>query len=124
VPPGSPGKSNPNLVKIFDSFATGRIAVKDPQVSGLTHPSTYLNQLWTEAGVPNTNRGTLHRHGELVQRRRKDRLRSMSWGDAGTGHTDIYHANFGLRVVRTDLGNRQRAIGAISDVCRTARGTG
>ncbi|MEP7242849.1 MAG: TonB-dependent receptor [Gammaproteobacteria bacterium] len=101
LPAGSVGASNPTLVKYYNNFAAGRIAVKDPGVGGMKNPSTYLNTIWTQAGVPNTTESfyedTLSSFavGEKTQS-------AYAMGDIG-GTTDVYHANFGVRVVKTDL---------------------
>jgi TonB-dependent receptor len=101
LPAGSVGKSNPNLVKYFDSFAVGRIAVKDPGVGGMTDPKTYLNTVWTQAGVPNSSEqffvDTLSSFG--VTEKTKS---AYVMGDLG-GTEDLYHLNLGVRLVRTEL---------------------
>jgi TonB-dependent receptor len=99
--PYSTPQTNPALVLNYNNFASGTIAVKNPVTGGMTNPSTYLNTLWTQAGIPN---GT--------EKFFKDALNSYDvkekttsvyvMGDAGdTG--GVYHANFGVRVVRTQL---------------------
>jgi iron complex outermembrane receptor protein len=97
--PYSTPQSNPNLLLNYKNFANGTIAVKNPVTGGMTDPATYLNTLWKQAGVPN---GT--------ERFFKDALNSYKvkekttaafvMGDAGN---DTYHANFGIRFVRTQL---------------------
>ncbi len=99
--PYSTPQSNPNLLLNYNNFAVGNIGVKNPVTGGLTNPSTYLNTLWAQAGVPN---GT--------EKFFKDALNSYDvkekttaayiMGDAGDAGS-IYHANFGVRIVRTDL---------------------
>jgi iron complex outermembrane recepter protein len=101
LPPGSVGRSNPQLVKLWDSFASGQISVKDIRAGGLDNPATYLNQVWTEAGVSNsTQQFFVDTVSSFGVEERTAALYIM--GDAGAD-TDIYHANFGIRVVRTDL---------------------
>ena len=99
--PYSTPQTNPNLLLTYNNFANGPIAVKNPVTGGMTDPATYLNTLWKQAGIPN---GT--------ERFFKDALNSYDvtekttsvfvMGDAG-GAGDVYHANFGVRVVRTQL---------------------
>src|SRR5262249_46656077 len=101
LPPGSVGKSNPNLVKYFDSFAVGRIAVKDPGVGGMTDPKTYLNTLWTQAGVPNsTEKFYVDTLSSFAVEEKTTAAYVMS--DFGS-NADLYHLNLGVRVVRTEL---------------------
>ncbi len=101
LPAGSPGASNPNLVKYYNNFAVGRIAVKDPGVGGMTNPATYLNTLWTAAGVPNTTESFFE--DTLSSFAVGEKTKSIYlMGDAGD-NTDLYHLNLGVRVVRTDL---------------------
>ncbi len=101
LPAGSVGRSNPQLVKYYNSFASGLIAVKDINAGGLSNPSTFLNQLWTEAGVPNTTQSLfIDTVSSFDVGETTAALYLM--GDAGKD-TDVYHANFGIRVVRTDL---------------------
>ncbi len=101
LPGGSVGSSNPNLVKYYNSFASGKIAVKDPGVGGMTNPGSYLSTLWTAAGVPNSaesfNPDTV---SSFTVNEKTKSLYLM--GDAG-GDTDVIRANFGIRVVKTDL---------------------
>lgn len=99
--PYSTPQTNPNLLLTYNNFANGPIAVKNPVTGGMTDPATYLNTLWKQAGIPN---GT--------EKFFKDALNSYDvkekttsafvMGDAG-GAGDIYHANFGVRIVRTQL---------------------
>jgi iron complex outermembrane receptor protein len=101
LPAGSPGASNPNLVKYYNNFAVGRIAVKDPGVGGMTDPANYLNTLWTQAGVANTTESFFE--DTLSSFAVGEKTKSIYlMGDAGD-NTDAYHANIGVRVVRTDL---------------------
>jgi len=97
--PYSTPQTNPSLVTTYNNFAVGNIAVKNPVTGGMTNPATYLNTLWAQAGVPNN-----------TEKFFKDALNSYDvkakttsvyvMGDAGDS---VYHANFGVRVVRTDL---------------------
>jgi iron complex outermembrane receptor protein len=99
--PYSTPQSNPNLYQVYRNFAVGNIGVKNPYTGGMTNPATYLNTLWSQAGVNNGTESFF-----------KDALNSYDvkektysgyvMGDAG-GADDIYHANFGVRVVKTEL---------------------
>jgi iron complex outermembrane receptor protein len=99
--PYSTPQTNPNLYLIYNNFASGPIGVKNPVTGGMTDPATYLNTLWKQAGVPN---GT--------EKFFKDALNSYNviekttsafvMGDAGDA-ANLFHANFGIRFVRTQL---------------------
>ncbi len=99
--PYSTPQTNPNLLMNYNNFANGLISVKNPYTGGMTNPSTYLNTLWNQAGVPNNS-----------ERFFKDALNSYNvqekttsfylMGDAEDAKGWV-HANFGVRVVRTDL---------------------
>jgi iron complex outermembrane recepter protein len=99
--PYSTPQTNPNLVTIYNNFGVGNIAVKNPVTGGMTNPSTYLNTLWAQAGVPNN-----------TEKFFKDALNSYDvkekttavyvMGDAGDAD-GVYHANFGIRAVKTQL---------------------
>ena len=99
--PYSTPQTNPNLYMVYNNFANGPIGVKNPVTGGMTDPATYLNTVWTQAGIPN---GT--------EKFFKDALNSYDvkekttsayvMGDAGDAN-NLFHANFGIRVVRTQL---------------------
>ncbi|HZF15440.1 MAG TPA: TonB-dependent receptor [Steroidobacteraceae bacterium] len=101
LPPGSAGASNPDLVKLYSSFASGTIAVKDPHVGGMTNPSTYLSTLWGAGGVANPNEAffedTISSFG-ITEKTTSFYL----MGDTGSSDSS-YHADFGVRVVKTQL---------------------
>ena len=101
LPAGSPGKSNPSLVKYYNSFASGKIAVKDPRVGGMTNPATYLNTLWSQAGVMNTTEALFT---DTLSSFAVEEKTSAAYvmGETGSDE-DRYHASFGVRVVRTQL---------------------
>ncbi|MBV8804457.1 MAG: TonB-dependent receptor, partial [Sinobacteraceae bacterium] len=97
--PYSTPQTNPNLFMKYNNFANGVIGVKNPWVGGMTNPATYLNTVWTQAGIPNGTE-TFFRdplNSFMVSERS---TAGFLMGDLGN---DIYHANFGVRVVRTDL---------------------
>ncbi len=99
--PYSTPQSNPNLLMNYNNFASGTIAVKNPYTGGMTNPATYLNTLWSQAGVANGTEAFF-----------KDALNSYDvketttsayvMGDAGDS-AGLFHANFGLRIVHTQL---------------------
>ena len=99
--PYSTPQSNPNLLLTYNNFANGPIAVKNPYTGGMTNPSTYLNTLWAQAGVPNTTE-TFFKDALNSYDVKEKTTSAYVMGDAGD-FGDAYHANFGLRVVRTDL---------------------
>lgn len=100
-PAGSPGASMPALGLLYDSFNSGPLLVKDPEVGGMTDPATYLSTLWAQGG-----------HANPAQSLVVDTLSSFKvqekttafylMGDVGDTEAD-YHANFGVRVVKTEL---------------------
>jgi iron complex outermembrane receptor protein len=101
LPAGSPGASLPNLGRVYNSFGAGPMLVKDPTVGGMTDPATYLETIWQQSGVPNATEQLF-----------VDTLSSFKVGEKGTAAYlmgDIgdsegdYHANFGVRVVKTEL---------------------
>jgi iron complex outermembrane recepter protein len=99
--PYSTPQTNPNLLQTYNNFAQGPIAVKNPVTGGMTNPATYLNTLWAQAGIPNN-----------TEKFFKDMLNSYNvkekttsafvMGDAGDAN-NLFHANFGVRIVRTQL---------------------
>jgi iron complex outermembrane recepter protein len=99
--PYSTPQSNPNLLLMVNNFGSGPIAVKNPYTGGMTNPATYLNTLWTAAGVPNNTEAFFK--DALNSYDVKEKTTSVFvMGDAGEPGGP-YHANFGIRVVRTDL---------------------
>jgi iron complex outermembrane recepter protein len=100
--------SNPSLAKTVKNFALGDIIVKDPVAGGMTDPSTFLETVWNNAhNVPTGS--TTANHTEALY---TDTLSSFQvhetteaaylMSDLG-GENDSFHANFGVRVVLTDL---------------------
>jgi TonB-dependent receptor len=99
--PYSTPQTNPNLLLITNNFGVGNIAVKNPYTGGMTNPATYLNTLWAQAGVPNGTE-TFFKDA-LNSYDVKEKTSSVFvMGDVGDTE-NLFHANFGLRVVRTDL---------------------
>ena len=99
--PYSTPQSNPNLLLTYNNFAVGPIGVKNPYTGGMTHPATYLNTVWTQAGVPNATE-TFFKDALNSYDVKEKTYSAFIMGDAGESG-DIYHANFGVRVVKTDL---------------------
>ncbi len=99
--PYSTAVSAPNLALTVNNFAVGNMIVKNPTTSGLNHPSTYLNQVWAGAGVPNNTEQFF-----------KDNLSSFDVTERTTAPylmldmgspSSRFHMNFGVRLVNTDL---------------------
>ncbi|MDP9014935.1 MAG: TonB-dependent receptor [Pseudomonadota bacterium] len=98
--PYSTPQTNPNLVSIYNNFAVGNIAVKNPVTGGMTNPATYLNTVWTQAGVPN---GTEKFFKDALNSYNIIEKTTAAFIMADVGELNVYHANFGVRIVRTDL---------------------
>jgi TonB-dependent receptor len=99
--PYSTATSNPALAATFPNFAVGNVLVKNPSVGGMNHPSTYLNQVWAGAGVPNTTERFFV--DQLSSFRVKERTTApYLMLDIG-GPSSRFHANFGVRLVNTTL---------------------
>ncbi len=97
--PYSTATTNPALAQMVNNFAVGNIIVKN--AATMSNPSTYLEQIWAGAGVPNT-----------TEKLFTDTLSSFSVREKTTaGYVmvdlgnkgDRFHANFGVRLVATDL---------------------
>ena len=99
--PYSTPQSNPNLALTYNNFAVGPIAVKNPYTGGMTNPATYLNTVWSQGGVPNGTETFFNDALNSYDVKEKT-YSGYIMGDAGEPG-DIYHANFGVRVVKTDL---------------------
>jgi iron complex outermembrane recepter protein len=99
--PYSTPQTNQNLLLIYNNFANGPIGVKNPVTGGMTDPATYLNTVWKGAGITNNTEAFF-----------KDDLNSYDvtekstalfiMGDSGDAG-GLFHANYGVRVVRTRL---------------------
>jgi iron complex outermembrane receptor protein len=99
--PYSTAVSNPGLALTVNNFAAGPIIVKNPSTSGIMNPSTYLQQVWAGAGVPN-----------MTEQFFKDGLSSFDVTERTTapylmidmgGPSSRFHMNVGVRLVNTDL---------------------
>jgi iron complex outermembrane recepter protein len=108
--PYSTGTTNPALLKSYNNFAVGSIGVKNPYVGGMTNPGTYLNTVWSGAGVPNTTE-TFFEDGLSSFHVHERTTAVYLMGDIGRKE-DHFHVNFGVRVVGTDLSidNGQSAV--------------
>jgi len=67
----------------------------------MTNPATYLNTLWSQAGVANGTE-TFFKDALNSYDVKERTYSGYVMGDAGDAG-DIYHANFGVRVVKTEL---------------------
>jgi iron complex outermembrane recepter protein len=99
--PYSTPLTNPKLAQTVSNFGAGNIIVKNPYTGGMTNPSTFLQQVWAGAGVPNTTEQFF-----------KDDLSSFDVTERTTapylmidmgGPTSRVHMNVGVRLVNTDL---------------------
>ena len=97
--PYSTPQTNPNLLLTVNNFGSGLIGVKNPYTGGMTNPATYLNTLWSQAGVTN-NTETFF----VDQLNSYDIINKTTaayiMGDTGDSW---YHANFGVRVVHNQI---------------------
>jgi len=99
--PYSTPQTNPNLLLTYNNFANGPISVKNPVTGGMTDPATYLNTVWNQAGVPNNTERFFA--DPLNSWDVKEKTSSVFvMGDSGDA-AGLYHANFGVRVVKTQL---------------------
>jgi TonB-dependent receptor len=99
--PYSTPQTNPNLLLTYNNFANGPIAVKNPVTGGMTDPATYLNTVWKGAGIPNGTETFFK--DPLNSYEVKEKTSSVYvMGDSGDA-AGLYHANFGVRVVKTQL---------------------
>jgi TonB-dependent receptor len=97
--PYSTALSDPGLVKVVNNFGAGQIIVKS--TATMTNPSTYLNQIWAGAGVPNTTE-KFFVDGLSSFQVNETTYAGYVMGDVG-GPADRFHLNFGVRVVDTNL---------------------
>jgi iron complex outermembrane receptor protein len=97
--PYSTGLSNPGLVKTVSNFGVGTIIVKNPAT--LSNPSTYLDQVWAGAGVPN-NTEKLFTDGLSSFKVQEETKSGYAMGDIGSP-SNRFHLNFGLRITQTNL---------------------
>jgi len=102
--PYSTAVSNPGLASTVKNFAAGNILVKNLSTGGMTNPSTFLNTVWSQAGVGGTpnNSEALFVDSLSSFRVREKTTAGYLMADLG-GPTNRFHANFGLRIVQTDL---------------------
>lgn len=99
--PYSTPQTNPTLATTYNNFASGPIIVKNPVTGGMTNPATYLNTVWAQAGVPNGTE-TFFRDPLNTYTVTEKSTSAYLMGDAGDA-SNIFHANFGVRVVHTQL---------------------
>ena len=99
--PYSTPQTNPNLLLTVNNFANGPIAVKNPITGGMTDPATYLNTVWKQAGITNGTEAFFK--DALNSYEVKEKTTSVFvMGDTGDAN-GLFHANFGIRAVRTQL---------------------
>jgi TonB-dependent receptor len=97
--PYSTATSNPGLASVVNNFGVGPIIVKNP--ASMTNPSTYLEQVWAGAGVPN-NTEKFFKDGLSSFDVKENTYAGYVMGDIG-GPSDRFHINFGVRIVDTNL---------------------
>jgi TonB-dependent receptor len=99
--PYSTPQTNPNLALTVNNFANGPITVKNPVTGGMTDPATYLNTVWKGAGIANNTEAFFK--DPLNSYEVKEKTTSLFvMGDSGDA-AGLFHANYGVRVVRTQL---------------------
>ncbi len=99
--PYSTATSNPGLAMTVNNFGAGSIIVKNPNTGGMTNPSTYLETVWAGAGVPNTTE-KFFRDGLSSFGVEERTTAAYVMEDIGAPANN-FHANFGVRVVNTNL---------------------
>lgn len=99
--PYSTATTNPSLAMTYPNFAVGNIIVKNPTTGGLSHPSTYLNQVWAGAGVTNNTEQFFEDQLSSFNVRERTTAPYLMF-DMG-GPASRYHLNVGVRVVETNL---------------------
>ncbi len=97
--PYSTATTNPGLAKTVNIKGVGNVIVKDP--STLSNPSTYLNSVWSGAGVPN-NTETLFVDGLSSFNVHEKTYAGYAMADVGSA-ANRFHLNFGVRFVHTEL---------------------
>ena len=97
--PYSTATTNPGLVLVVNNFGAGPIIVKNP--ASMTNPSTYLEQVWAGAGVPNTTEKFFEDGLSSFDVKEKT-YAGYIMGDIGAP-SDRFHINFGARIVDTHL---------------------
>ena len=97
--PYSTPQTNPNLALTVNNFASGPITVKNPYTGGMTNPATYLNTVWSQAGIANGTE-TFYQDALNSYDVTNKTTAAFIMGDTGD---DLYHANFGVRVVHNQI---------------------
>lgn len=97
--PYSTATSNPGLALTVGNFGAGNMIVKNPAT--LSNPSTYLNSVWSGAGVPNTTE-KFFADGLSSFKVTERTTAAYLMGDIGSA-AEHFHVNFGVRVVNTNL---------------------
>jgi len=108
--------SNPGRGTIVNNFGVGPIAVSNP--GPLQNPATFLESVWAGAGVPN-----------MTEQFFTDPLSSFDVTEQTTagylmadfgGANSGFHANFGVRIVHTDLNINNAAAAKVATYYGTA----
>jgi TonB-dependent receptor len=104
--PYSTAVGSPGLAKTVNNFAFGNVIVKDP--STMSDPSTYLQQVWNgasnyPAGIPHTNNTEKFFVDTLSSFKVHEKTASAYLMSDLGAPSNNFHANFGVRIVSTDL---------------------
>ena len=99
--PYATATSAPGLVKTVNNFGAGNIIVRDP--TDMMNPSTYLNSVWNHGTGATPNNSEKFFVDTLSSFKVAEKTTSAYiMADLG-GKGASYHANFGVRVVNTEL---------------------
>lgn len=99
--PFATATSAPGLAKTVDNFAVGSIVVRDP--TDMMDPSTYLNSVWNHGQGATPNNSEKFFVDTLSSFKIAEKTTSAYvMADLG-GKGASYHANFGVRIVNTEL---------------------
>jgi len=99
--PYSTATSNPGLAMNVNNFGVGNIIVKNPYAGGMTNPATFLESVWGGAGVPNmTEKFFVDGLSSFGVQERTTAAYLMDDIGSPANH---FHANFGVRLVETNL---------------------
>jgi iron complex outermembrane receptor protein len=99
--PYSTAVSNPNLAMTVHNFGVGNMIVKNPWTGGMTNPGTYLQKVWSGAGITN-NTEQFFADGLSSFDVTEKTTAPYLMIDLGSP-SSRFHANFGVRLVNTDL---------------------
>ena len=99
--PFSTPLSLPSVGKTVNIYQSGPTLVKDPVAGGMTNPATFLNTLWNQAGVKNNSEAYFSDNVNSFSVNERTNAGYLM-ADLG-GPSNGFHANFGVRIVQTNL---------------------